>query len=127
MSKGSKRHLYSPKTKAEEIRELKEQLSQALEIIQKQQKQIERLQQIVEQQQKEIEDLKRIGKRQAAPFAGSTKLRELVREVDSLDLASERERIRYMVNSHLGETTGQWGIKVTKFELLDIAVDNSNR
>jgi ribosomal protein L34E len=69
MSKGSKRHLYSPETKAEEIRELKEQLSQALEIIQKQQKQIERLQQIVEQQQAEIEDLKRIGKRQAAPFA----------------------------------------------------------
>jgi ribosomal protein L34E len=69
MSKGRKRHLYSPETKAEEIRELKEQLSQALEIIQKQQKQIERLQQIVEQQQAEIEDLKRIGKRQAAPFA----------------------------------------------------------
>ena len=57
MSKGRKRHLYSPETKAEEIRELKEQLSQALEIIQKQQKQIERLQQIVEQQRAEIEDL----------------------------------------------------------------------
>jgi hypothetical protein len=69
MSKGRKRHSHSPETKAEEIREVKEQLSQALEIIQKQQKQIERLQQIVEQQQAEIEDLKRIGKRQAAPFA----------------------------------------------------------
>jgi hypothetical protein len=69
MSKGRKRHSHSPETKAEEIRELKEQLSQALEIIQKQQNQIERLQQIVEQQQEEIEDLKRIGKRQAAPFA----------------------------------------------------------
>jgi transposase len=70
MSKGRKRHLYAPdETKAEEMRELKEQLSQALEIIQKQQKQIERLQQIVEQQQAEIEELKRIGKRQAAPFA----------------------------------------------------------
>jgi hypothetical protein len=69
MSKGRKRHSHSPETKAEEIREVKEQLSQALEIIQKQQKQIERLQQIVEQQQAEIEDLKRIGKRQATPFA----------------------------------------------------------
>jgi transposase len=69
MSKGRQRHSHSPETKEDQIRELKEQLSQALEIIQKQQKQIERLQQIVEQQQAEIEDLKRIGKRQAAPFA----------------------------------------------------------
>lgn len=69
MSKGRQRHKQSPETKVEEIRGLKEQLSQALEIIQKQQKQIERLQQIVEQQQVEIEELKRIGKRQAAPFA----------------------------------------------------------
>ena len=69
MSKGRQRHTHSPETKTEEIRGLKEQLSQALEIIQKQQKQIERLQQMVEQQQAEIEDLKRIGKRQAAPFA----------------------------------------------------------
>ena len=69
MSKGRQRHSHSPETKAEEIRGLKEQLSQALEIIQKQQKQIERLQEIVEQQQAEIEELKRIGKRQAAPFA----------------------------------------------------------
>src|SRR5512140_3082604 len=69
MSKGRQRHSHSAETKAEAIRELKEQLSQALEIIQKQQKQIERLQQIVEQQQAEIEDLKRIGKRQATPFA----------------------------------------------------------
>jgi len=69
MSKGSRRHRHSPETKAEEIRGLKERLSQALEIIQKQQKQIERLQAIVERQQAEIEELKRIGKRQAAPFA----------------------------------------------------------
>jgi len=69
MSKGRQRHSHAPETKAEEICGLKEQLSQALEIIQKQQKQIERLQQIVEQQRAEIEDLKRIGKRQAAPFA----------------------------------------------------------
>ena len=62
MSKGRQRHKQSPETKTEEIRGLKEQLSQALEIIQKQQKQIERL-------QAEIEELKRIGKRQAAPFA----------------------------------------------------------
>jgi hypothetical protein len=68
MSKGHRRHSHSPETKTEEIRELKEQLSQALETIQKQQKQIEQLQQIVEQQQAEIEDLKRIGKRQATPF-----------------------------------------------------------
>lgn len=69
MSKGRQRHSHTPETKTEEIRGLKEQLSQALEIIQRQQKQIERLQQIVEQQQAEIEELKRIGKRQAAPFA----------------------------------------------------------
>lgn len=62
MSKGRKRHSHSPETKEAEIHELKEQLSQALEIIQKQQTQIERLQQIVEQQQAEIEELKRIGK-----------------------------------------------------------------
>lgn len=69
MSKGRQRHKHSPETKEDQIQDLKEQLSQALEIIQKQQKQIERLQQIVEQQQAEIEELKRIGKRQAAPFA----------------------------------------------------------
>src|SRR5512143_2090390 len=69
MSQERKRHPHPSDTKDQQIRELKEQLSQALEIIQKQQKQIERLQQVVEQQQAEIEDLKRIGKRQATPFA----------------------------------------------------------
>lgn len=69
MSKGRKRHPHLPEAKDQQISELKEQLSQALEIIQKQQKQIERLEQIVQQQQEEIEYLKRIGKRQAAPFA----------------------------------------------------------
>ena len=65
MSKGRKRHTHSPETKED----LKEQLSQALELNRKLQKQIERLEQIVQQQQEEIEYLKRIGKRQAAPFA----------------------------------------------------------
>ena len=51
------------------MQDLKEQLSQALELNQKLQKQIERLEQTVQQQQEEIESLKRIGKRQAAPFA----------------------------------------------------------
>jgi ribosomal protein L34E len=51
------------------VQDLKEQLSQALELNQKLQKQIERLEQTVQQQQEEIEYLKRIGKRQAAPFA----------------------------------------------------------
>lgn len=51
------------------MQDLKEQLSQALELNQKLQKQIERLEQRVQQQQAEIEYLKRIGKRQAAPFA----------------------------------------------------------
>ena len=69
MSKGRKRHPHLTDTKDQQISELKEQLSQALEIIQKQQKQIERLEQMVQQQQEEIEYLKRIGKRQAAPFA----------------------------------------------------------
>jgi transposase len=69
MSKGRKRHPQPPDTKDQQISELKEQLSQALEIIRKQQKQIERLEQMVRQQQEEIEYLKRIGKRQAAPFA----------------------------------------------------------
>jgi transposase len=69
MSKGRKRHTHSPETKEAEINELKEQLSQALELNWKLQKQIERLEQMVQQQQEEIEYLKRIGKRQATPFA----------------------------------------------------------
>jgi transposase len=69
MSKGRKRHTPSPETKDAQMQDLKEQLSQALELNQKLQKQIERLEQRVQQQQAEIEDLKRIGKRQAAPFA----------------------------------------------------------
>lgn len=69
MSQRRKRHPHPSDTKDHQIRELKEQLSQALEIIQKQQKQIERLEQMVQQQQEEIEELKRIGKRQATPFA----------------------------------------------------------
>jgi transposase len=68
MSKGRKRNS-QPNPKDQQIAELKDQLSQALEIIQKQQKQIERLQQTVGQLQEEIELLKRIGKRQATPFA----------------------------------------------------------
>src|SRR6266545_2043029 len=68
MSQGRKRNS-QPNPKEQPIAELKEQLSQALEIIQKQQKQIERLQQTVGQLQEEIELLKRIGKRQATPFA----------------------------------------------------------
>jgi transposase len=68
MSKGRKRNS-QPNPKDQQIAELKEQLSQALEIIQKQQKQIERLQEMVQQQQEELEYLKRIGKRQATPFA----------------------------------------------------------
>lgn len=68
MSQGRKRNS-QPNPKEQRIAELKDQLSQALEIIQKQQKQIERLQQTVGQLQEEIELLKRIGKRQATPFA----------------------------------------------------------
>jgi hypothetical protein len=69
MSKGRKRHPHSPETKDTQMQELKEQLSQALELNRKLQKQVERLEQIVQQQQEELEYLKRIGKRQAAPFA----------------------------------------------------------
>jgi transposase len=69
MSKGRKRHTHSPETKDPPMQDLKEQLSQALELNQKLQKQIERLQEMVQRQQEEIEYLKRIGKRQAAPFA----------------------------------------------------------
>ena len=68
MSKGRKRNS-QPNPKEQQMAELQEQLSQALEIIQKQQKQIERLQQTVGQLQEELELLKRIGKRQATPFA----------------------------------------------------------
>ena len=68
MSKSRKRNS-QPNPKDQQIAELKEQLSQALEIIQKQQKQIERLQEMVQQEQAELEYLKRIGKRQATPFA----------------------------------------------------------
>lgn len=69
MSKGRKRHKHTPETKDPEGQDLKEQLSQALELNRTLQKQIERLEQMVQQQQEEIEYLKRIGKRQAAPFA----------------------------------------------------------
>jgi transposase len=68
MSKGRKRNS-QPNPKEQQMAEMQEQLSQALEIIQKQQKQIERLQQTVGQLQEELELLKRIGKRQATPFA----------------------------------------------------------
>src|SRR5512145_932234 len=69
MSKGRKRHKHTPETKDPQVQDLKEQLSQALELNRTLQKQIERLEQTVQQQQEEIEYLKRIGKRQAAPFA----------------------------------------------------------
>ena len=69
MSQGRKRHKHTSETKDPQAQDLKEQLSQALELNQKLQKQIERLEQTVQQQQEEIEYLKRIGKRQAAPFA----------------------------------------------------------
>jgi hypothetical protein len=51
------------------MQDLKEQLSQALELNQKLQKQVERLEQMVQRLQEENEYLKRVGKRQAAPFA----------------------------------------------------------
>jgi len=57
----------------------------------------------------------------------STKFRELTREINSDDLTSERERIRYMVNSRLDEVTEQWGIKVTKFEIINITVDDHSK
>jgi len=69
MSKGRKRHTHSPEAKDPQMQDLKEQLSQALELNQKLQKQNDCLQQMVEQLQEEIADLKRMGKRQAAPFA----------------------------------------------------------
>lgn len=69
MSQRRKRQPHPSETKDQQLRELKDRLSQALEIIQKQQKQIERLEQRVAQQQEELEYLKRIGKRQATPFA----------------------------------------------------------
>ena len=69
MSKGRKRHKQSPETKDQQIQDLQEQLSQALEVIQQLQKQIERLEERVQQLQEENELLKRSGKRQAAPFA----------------------------------------------------------
>lgn len=51
-----------PNTSDQQIAELKEQLAQALETIQRQQKELERL-------RAEVEELKRAGKRQATPFA----------------------------------------------------------
>lgn len=69
MSQRRKRTLHPSETNDQQISELQEQLSQALEIIRKQQKQIERLEQMVQQQHEELKYLKRIGKRQATPFA----------------------------------------------------------
>ena len=48
MSKGRRRHKHTPETKDPQVQDLKEQLSQALELNQKLQKQIERLQQTVQ-------------------------------------------------------------------------------
>jgi regulator of protease activity HflC (stomatin/prohibitin superfamily) len=74
-----------------------------------------------------VKSVLEIGNHEAATAGvASTKLRELVHEVDSADLASERERIRYTVNSHLDKIIGQLGVKVTKFEILNIAVDDLN-
>ncbi len=69
MSKGRKRQPHAVDPKDQQISDLKEQLSQALDLIAKLQKQNERLEQMVKQQHEELEYLKRIGKRQAAPFA----------------------------------------------------------
>jgi len=69
-----------------------------------------------------------VGNHEAATAGvASTKFRELVREINSNDLAAERERIRHIVNSRLEEITGQWGIKVTKFEIIDIALDDQSK
>ena len=51
MSKGRKRHKQSPETKDPQMQDLKEQLSQALELNQKLQKQVERLEQMVQRLQ----------------------------------------------------------------------------
>jgi len=62
----------------------------------------------------------------AVAGVASKKIGELIHEVDAVDLAIEREQIRFTVNSHLDKITGQWGIKITKFEFLGIVVDDSN-
>ena len=51
------------------LENLREQLSQALAIIEKQQREIERLQQMNNELRERVEELERAGKRQAAPFA----------------------------------------------------------
>ena len=53
----------------QELENLKEQLSQALVIIEKQQREIERLQQMNQELRERVEELERAGKRQATPFA----------------------------------------------------------
>src|SRR5258706_1021622 len=63
----------------------------------------------------------------AVAGVAATRFRELVREINSSDLTSERERIRYMVNSHLEEAIGQWGIKVTKFEIINNTLDDQSK
>ncbi|HXD11607.1 MAG TPA: SPFH domain-containing protein [Anaerolineales bacterium] len=69
-----------------------------------------------------------VGNHEAATAGvASSKLRELVREINSNDLTAERERIRYIVNSHLEEITGQWGIKVTKFEISNISLGDQSK
>src|SRR5512139_2665483 len=69
MSKGRKRQPHAVEPKDQQISELKEQLSQVLDLVKALQKQNERLEQMVQRLQEENEYLKRIGKRQAAPFA----------------------------------------------------------
>jgi len=62
------------------------------------------------------------------PLAGTgvaaAQFRELLREVNSADLFSEREHIRSKVHARLDEITKRWGVRVTALEIIQMNVDD---
>jgi len=61
-----------------------------------------------------------------AEFA-KNKFREIIHDTNSVDLLSDGERIRFEVNTRLDEITRPWGVKVTKLEIVQLALDDNKK
>lgn len=57
----------------------------------------------------------------------TVKFREIVREIESRDLLAKQEQILTELRTGLDETTERWGLKVTLFELIKLAVDERSK
>lgn len=53
--------------------------------------------------------------------------RGIIHEINSVDLLSEGERIQFEVNTGLDEITKPWGVKVTKLEIVQLALDDNKK